>query len=182
MSVCVSSSLNSGMTHVSHLHLTSSLSMMQPFQSHHQMAPSSTILPSNLDISPHAQQSNPQLQMQNSSSSSSSDANDPNPEMLLALIARNKTLEGECRRYKSFLVLQKFAVGKRKKILISKCFWLAVNSVIECYQMCKNSKPKRSKVSEGGFTRNVIKCVKSNSYRVSWKCLNKPLKLFILEI
>lgn len=92
MSVCVSSSL-SGMSHVSHLHST--LSMMQPFQNHHQMAPSSTaVLPNGLEIS-HAQPSSQQLQMQNSSSSSSSDGNEPNPEMLLALIARNKTLEGE---------------------------------------------------------------------------------------
>jgi hypothetical protein len=59
--------------------------MMQPFQSHHQMATS-------------------QLQMQNSSSSSSSDASEPNSEMLLALIARNKTLEGE---------FESFAVGKK---------------------------------------------------------------------
>lgn len=97
MSVCVSSSLNSGMSHVSHLHLSSSLSMMHPFQNHHQMAPSSTILNNGLDLS-QAQQSN-QLQMQNSSSSSSSDGNEPNPEMLLALIARNKTLEGELNFY-----------------------------------------------------------------------------------
>lgn len=104
MSVCVSSSLSSGMTHVSHLHLTSTLSMMQSFQNHHQMVPSSTVL-SDMAL---AQQSNTQqLQMQNSSSSSSSDANEPNSEMLLALIARNKTLEGEspdrhriCRRKK----------------------------------------------------------------------------------
>lgn len=59
------------------------------------MAPSSTsVLANSLDMSL-AQQSSQQLQMQNSSSSSSSDANEPNPEMLLALIARNKTLEGE---------------------------------------------------------------------------------------
>ena len=81
MSVCVSSALNSGMTHVSHLHMTSALSVMHPFQNH-QMAPSSTLvdLPSS-----HSQHQN----------ASSSDPNDPNPEMLLALIARNKTLEGK---------------------------------------------------------------------------------------
>lgn len=44
-----------------------------------------------------------------SSSSSSSDANDPNPEMLLALIARNKTLEGK------FCYALDFAVGKESK-------------------------------------------------------------------
>lgn len=93
MSVCVSSSLSSGMTHASHLHLTSSLSMMQPFPTHHQMAPSASIGNAGLDLS-HANQSN---QLQSSSSSSSSEMNEPNSEMLLALIARNKTLEG---RYK----------------------------------------------------------------------------------
>lgn len=96
MSVCVSSSsISSGMSHVSHLHLTSTLSMMQPFQNHHQMATS-------------------QLQMQNSSSSSSSDASEPNSEMLLALIARNKTLEGE---------LKNFAVGKRKQKKLFRVNW-----------------------------------------------------------
>lgn len=108
MSVCVSSSLNSGMTHVSHLHLTSTLSMMQSFQNHHQMAPSSSVINNNLDLS-HAQQSSQQLHMQTSSSSSSSDGNEPNSEMLLALIARNKTLEGKPR---FLFFLSKFAVGK----------------------------------------------------------------------
>lgn len=98
MSVCVSSSLSSGMSHVSHLHLTSTLSMMQSFQNHHSMAPSSTVLANSLDLS-HAQPSG--HQMQNSSSSSSSDMNEPNSEMLLALIARNKTLEGECNGFLS---------------------------------------------------------------------------------
>lgn len=98
MSVCVSSSLMSGMTHASHLHLTSTLSMMQSFQNHHQMAPSS-VLASSLDMQ-HSQQSSQQLQLQNSSSSSSSDMNEPNSEMLLALIARNKTLEGKFRIFR----------------------------------------------------------------------------------
>ena len=102
MSVCVSSSLSSGMSHVSHLHLTSSLSMMQPYQNHHQMAPSSAVLNNGLDMTL-AQQSSQQLQMQSSSSSSSSDMNEPNPEMLLALIARNKTLEGELKFFFLFL-------------------------------------------------------------------------------
>lgn len=104
MSVCVSSSLSSGMTHASHLHLTSTLSMMQSFQSHHQMAPSSSVLGNSLEMS-HAQQTNQQLQLQNSSSSSSSDANEPNSEMLLALIARNKTLEGESASNGTFFCL-----------------------------------------------------------------------------
>jgi hypothetical protein len=84
--------------------------MMQPYQNHHQMAPSSTaVLPNGLEIS-HAQTSSQQLQMQNSSSSSSSDGNEPNPEMLLALIARNKTLEGEFSVI--FGAILSFAVGK----------------------------------------------------------------------
>lgn len=108
MSVCVSSSLSSGMSHVSHLHLTSSLSMMHPFQNYNQMAPSSNILNSGLDLT-QAQHSNQQQpHMQNSSSSSSSDGNEPNPEMLLALIARNKTLEGEFY----FILSSNFADGK----------------------------------------------------------------------
>lgn len=84
MSVCVSSALNSGMTHVSHLHMTSALSMMHSFQNH-QMAPST------IDMSSSHNQSQQNQQIQNASSN---DANEPNPEMLLALIARNKTLEG----------------------------------------------------------------------------------------
>lgn len=76
MSVCVSSSLSSGMSHVSHLHMTSTFPMMHSFQNH-QMAPSSV---------------NSQLQ---NTSTSSDPQNEPNPEMLLALISRNKTLEGE---------------------------------------------------------------------------------------
>ncbi|CRK93485.1 CLUMA_CG007021, isoform A [Clunio marinus] len=95
MSVCVSSSLSGGMTHASHLHLTSTLSMMQQsFQSHHPMAPSA-VLNSNLEMS----QTQSSTQLQTSSSSSSSDINEPNQEMLLALIARNKTLEGEFRLF-----------------------------------------------------------------------------------
>lgn len=116
MSVCVSSSLSSGMSHVSHLHLTSTLSMMQSFQNHHSMAPSSTVHASSLDLS-HAQPAG-QLQMQNSSSSSSSDMNEPNSEMLLALIARNKTLEGECNglfRSKQICRRENDAQRKKKK-------------------------------------------------------------------
>lgn len=87
MSVCVSSALNGGMTHVSHLHMTSTLSMMHSFQNH-QMAPSSIV-----DMPPSAHsQSQPNQLMQNASST---DPNEPNSEMLLALIARNKTLEGK---------------------------------------------------------------------------------------
>lgn len=98
MSICVSSSLNSGMSHVSHLHMTSALSMMHPFQNH-QMAPSTV----SLDMSMHNNQSQSNShQLQNSSSSSSSSASgldlEPNPEMLLALITRNKTLEGRIER------------------------------------------------------------------------------------
>ena len=76
--------------------------MMQPYQNHHQMAPSSAVLNNGLDMTL-AQQSSQQLQMQSSSSSSSSDMNEPNPEMLLALIARNKTLEGELKFFFLFL-------------------------------------------------------------------------------
>lgn len=119
MSVCVSSSLNSGMTHVSHLHMTSSLSMMHPFQTHHQMAPSSNILNNGLDLS-QAQQSNQQLQMQNSSSSSSSDGNEPNSEMLLALIARNKTLEGKFL-FNCEILPSGNRNSKKKCVILSKC-------------------------------------------------------------
>jgi hypothetical protein len=86
MSVCVSSALNSGMTHVSHLHMTPALSMMNPFQNH-QMAPST------IDMSTTSSSASQQQQMQ----SGNADPNEPNPEMLLALIARNKALEGEQR-------------------------------------------------------------------------------------
>lgn len=109
MSVCVSSSLSSGMTHASHLHLTSTLSMMQSFQNHHPMAPS---IGNSLDM-PHAQTPSQQHQLQNSSSSSSSDVNEPNSEMLLSLIARNKTLEGESILAGAIsFVVDRFAVGK----------------------------------------------------------------------
>lgn len=85
MSACVSSALNSGMTtHVSHLHVTSALSMMHPFQNH-QMAPST------IDMSSTTSSAHNQTQQ----NASASDVNEPNPEMLLALIARNKSLEGE---------------------------------------------------------------------------------------
>lgn len=94
MSVCVSSALNSGMTtHVSHLHMTSALSMMHPFQNH-QMAPS-TIDMSSSTSSSSSSHNQVHSQSQSSQNSSSNDPNDPNPEMLLALIARNKSLEGE---------------------------------------------------------------------------------------
>lgn len=115
MSVCVSSSLSSGMTsHVSHLHMTSALSMMHPFQNH-QMPPSTSI-----DMTQH----NHQTQPQSNSHIATSNENDPNPEMLLALIARNKTLEG---KEKSFFLLSKFfqcrrkMVPKRDKILSGGC-------------------------------------------------------------
>lgn len=86
MSVCVSSSINSGMTsHVSHLHMTSALSMMHSFQNH-QMPPSA-----NIDMTQH----NHQQTQSSSQINVTPNENDPNPEMLLALIARNKTLEGK---------------------------------------------------------------------------------------
>jgi hypothetical protein len=104
MSVCVSSSLSSGggMTHpTSHMHMTSALSMMHPFQNH-QMTPSAT----NVNLSANNSVHSTQSQLQNNSSSDPQ--NEPNPEMLLALIARNKTLEG--KRY--FFLLFYNAVGK----------------------------------------------------------------------
>lgn len=123
MSVCVSS-LNSGMTHVSHLHMTSSaLSMMHPFQNH-QMAPSTV----SLDMSMHSNQSQSQSnshQLQNSSSSSSSSSgildlqNDPNPEMLLALITRNKTLEGRIKRM-IFLFIENSMPSEKRNFKIKK--------------------------------------------------------------
>lgn len=113
MSVCVSSSLSSGMTHASHLHLTSSLSM-QPFPTHHQMAPS--VNSAGLDLS-HA--NHPSQQLQSSSSSSSSEMNEPNSEMLLALIARNKTLEGRWRKEFGVLPSEKSVNATFSR----KCFW-----------------------------------------------------------
>jgi hypothetical protein len=82
MSICAKSTLNE--MNLSHLH---PLSMMNSFQNH-PMAPS------------HAQQTPNQHhhQIQNSSDSSS-DPNDPNPELILALIARNKSLEGKFITY-----------------------------------------------------------------------------------
>lgn len=98
MSVCVSSSLSSGgMTHsTSHMHMTSALSMMHPFQNH-QMAPSTT---TNINLS-----SDHSVQSQLQNNLSSDPQNEPNPEMLLALIARNKTLEGKRDNYFFSLVL-----------------------------------------------------------------------------
>lgn len=91
MSVCVSSALNSGMTtHVSHLHMTSALSMMHSFQNH-QMPPTTLDMSSTTSHNPvHSQNASAQ------NTSSSNDPNEPNPEMILALIARNKSLEGKC--------------------------------------------------------------------------------------
>lgn len=89
MSVCVSSALSGvGMS-------ISQMSMMQPLQPH-QMAPSSSSLLSNslvsMDLS---HQSHNQLQMQSQPLNSTADPNEPNSDMLLALIARNKSLEGK---------------------------------------------------------------------------------------
>jgi hypothetical protein len=64
--------------------MTSALSMMHPFQSHPMPAAS-------IDMTQH----NHQQSQTNSQVSVTSNENDPNPEMLLALIARNKTLEGK---------------------------------------------------------------------------------------
>lgn len=80
MSICAKPSSLSEMN-LSHLH---PLSMMQSFQNH-------PMTPSHQTTSIHQQQ---QHQIQNSSDSSS-DPNDPNPELILALIARNKSLEGK---------------------------------------------------------------------------------------
>lgn len=91
--------------------------MMQPFPTHHQMAPSTNIANGGLDLS-HANHSNQQLQLQSSSSSSSSEMNEPNSEMLLALIARNKTLEGRWR--KEFDVLPS---EKSVATFLRKCYW-----------------------------------------------------------
>ncbi|KAG5675859.1 hypothetical protein PVAND_005727 [Polypedilum vanderplanki] len=87
MSVCVSSALSTGMTtHASHMHMTPA--MMNPFQNH-QMAP----LTIDMSTSSATQQ---QQQQQHQNVSSNVDPNEPNPEMLLALIARNKALEADC--------------------------------------------------------------------------------------
>lgn len=96
MSVCVSSALTSGMQ-MSHMpSLASSMSMMQPLQPH-PMAPTSSLLTNNMtniDLSnsqPHNQLLHSQQQIPNNVN----DPNEPNSDMLLALIARNKSLEGE---------------------------------------------------------------------------------------
>ena len=82
------------------------------------MAPSSNILNSGLDLT-QAQHSNQQQpHMQNSSSSSSSDGNEPNPEMLLALIARNKTLEGEFYHYFIIKFCRREIFNKRKRRVV----------------------------------------------------------------
>jgi hypothetical protein len=83
--------------------MTSSLAMMQTTY-HHSMAPST-----NIDLISHNQPIAQQMQLQNSAP----DPNEPNSEMLLALIARNKTLEGESKRFVGFFFhLKNFAVGK----------------------------------------------------------------------
>lgn len=81
MSVCVSQALNSGI----HMHMAS-MSMM-PL---HTMAPTSTMLSNSLSNMEMQHSHQLQLQQQNNIL----DPNEPNPDMLLALIARNKTLEG----------------------------------------------------------------------------------------
>ncbi|KAL7042448.1 hypothetical protein ACKWTF_001141 [Chironomus riparius] len=120
MSVCVSSALNSGMTtHVSHLHMTSALSMMHPFQNH-QMAPSTIDMSSSTSSSSHNQV---HIQSQSSQNTSSNDPNDPNPEMLLALIARNKSLEasipkcGGCHEF----ILDRFILKVSDRTWHAKC-------------------------------------------------------------
>lgn len=55
------------------------------------MTPSTNVLSNNIDLASHNQPNTQQMQLQNATA----DPNEPNPEMLLALIARNKTLEGE---------------------------------------------------------------------------------------
>lgn len=184
MSVCVSSSLNTGMSHASHLHLTSTLSMMQPFQSHHQMASSSSALASGLDLS-HAQQTSQQLQMQNSSSSSSSDANDPNPEMLLALIARNKTLEGEfscahryCRRKKNWREWLKLALDKLR-MLVVKQDWKSID--LAGKKMIRVQLPSKRNVLMETFIISKRKENNLQSLNNIWK-LSNQLWDFLCEI
>lgn len=105
MSVCVSSSLNSGMTsHVSHLHMTSAL--MHPFQNHQ--------MPIDMAQHNHQSQSQSNSQMQNAVTNE----NEPNPEMLLALIARNKTLEGKKKFFVVFHCRRKVVLYKKKREVV----------------------------------------------------------------
>jgi hypothetical protein len=83
MSVCVSSTLSSSSS--SSYGIFSAVSMMHSFQTH-------SILPPSVDLSINSS-SNGNQSLQNSSID-----NEPNSEILLALIARNKKLEGELRK------------------------------------------------------------------------------------
>lgn len=88
MSVCISSALSReiGMS-ISHMPMTSSI--MQPMI--HQIAP--TLLSSelmNIEQQQQQQQQSAHLHLQQSNA-----LNHPNPDMLLALLARNKGLEGK---------------------------------------------------------------------------------------
>ena len=97
MSVCVSSSLSgigmslSSLSHLPSLASTmSSMSMMQP----HQMVTSSALLSSSLPTLDLSHPHSAPIQLSQPLTNASVDLNEPNPEMLLALIARNKNLEG----------------------------------------------------------------------------------------
>lgn len=65
--------------------------MMQP----HQMASSSPLLTGNLPTLDLPHPHSTPIQLPQPLQNASADPNDPNPEMLLALIARNKSLEGK---------------------------------------------------------------------------------------
>lgn len=97
MSVCVSSSLSgigmslSSLSHLPSLASTmSSMGMIQP----HQMASSSPHLTTNLPTLDLPHTHGAPIQLPQPLPNASTDPNDPNPEMLLALIARNRSLEG----------------------------------------------------------------------------------------
>ncbi|CAO1363450.1 unnamed protein product [Diamesa hyperborea] len=110
MSVCVSQALNSGI----HMHMAS-MSMM-PL---HTMAPTSTMLSNSL--SNMEMQHSHQLQLQHQNNIL--DPNEPNPDMLLALIARNKTLEatipkcGGCHEF----ILDRFILKVSDRNWHAKC-------------------------------------------------------------
>jgi hypothetical protein len=94
MSVCVSSALSGGLggsMSLSHMALASS--MMQPLNlNSHPMAPS--MLTNHVPSIEQQQQQNQQHQQQQLLGGSEMDG--PDHSMLLALIARNKALEGKC--------------------------------------------------------------------------------------
>lgn len=89
MSACVSSASPAGVVAMSISHMPKSTSIMQGLPHHHHHHLQSSLVQNNL------------FGMDNNGHRNTMD--DPNPDMLLALIARNKALEGMCIYFNFFI-------------------------------------------------------------------------------